>query len=312
MYKTILITGATGFLGSHLCNFFQKSGYHIIGLKRSTSDISRLNEKSNSIQWINCDTDFFADEIVSYSPNIVIHCAWDGVSSSERDSLPKQIKNLELLAKILAVLPRVNVQKFIGLGSQAEYGFLDKIAFEDQVLAPHEAYGKVKVLANELTRLFCTSKFIQWYWLRVFSVFGENESESWLIPSLIKRIVNNESSIAFSSATQKVAYIYIEDFVKLIAKIVEKEEDCSGVYNISGDHLVSIRSLIEKIVITANASSCELKFGAISLRHNQSTLLQGNMDRFASSFGLPEFSNFDLNLKKVVKHYVEHFTGLLK
>ncbi|MEI5617229.1 NAD-dependent epimerase/dehydratase family protein, partial [Streptomyces brasiliscabiei] len=81
-------------------------------------------------------------------------------------------------------------------------------------MQPVDAYGIAKNAALTLVMHFCRLHALNWYWLRVFSVFGENEKSTWLIPSIIQKIGQGDKQLAFTTATQQYAYLYIQDFVK--------------------------------------------------------------------------------------------------
>lgn len=311
MDKTILVTGATGFLGSHLCNFFIEKEYNVIGLKRSTSDSWRCANYFDKVKWVDSDINHWEEQVIMYNPHIIIHTAWEGVTSVERGDLCRQLKNLDLIGKLLSITNRIQVEKIIGLGSQAEYGFLRQVAVEEQQTLPNDAYGQVKILVSELIKLHCLFNSIQWYWMRVFSVFGENESDTWLIPSILKKVVNHETKLDFSPATQKISYMHTSDFVKLIEKVVNLKNDASGIYNLSGQSSIELRKIIERVVELSKYSSIQLNFGALPFRNNQSMLIQGNMDKFSKSIDKPEYNNFDSCLKNVVDYYVKYYTGSL-
>ena len=91
--KTILITGATGFLGSHIAEELINQGFNVIALKRSTSNLWRCNGFSDKIKWIYSDNLINAEpEIIKCNPDILIHAAWNGVKAIDRDSWNEQEK----------------------------------------------------------------------------------------------------------------------------------------------------------------------------------------------------------------------------
>ena len=100
MTKSILITGITGFLGSHIAEKFLLEGFNVIGLKRSNSDTWRNEEYINNVDWVNIDESDWKSKIIHYKPSIIIHAAWSGVTSHSRDSIVLQIENLKSLTLV--------------------------------------------------------------------------------------------------------------------------------------------------------------------------------------------------------------------
>lgn len=304
MKRTVLITGITGFFGSNLASFFLKNNYKVIGLHRRTSDMRRCRAFHNEVTWIEL-REGWQDKIVQIAPEIIIHTAWEGVQAAYRDELSLQKKNLQLLSELLAIAKEIDLYQFVALGSQAEYGVLTQIAYEDQPALPTTAYGIAKKAASDLVEQFCGSNNINWYWLRVFSVFGEGESQEWLIPSVFFKLYHNESEIAFSECSQKYAYLYVQDFSGIVFSIVDKPAPPKpGIYNVSGQHPIPLRDIIEKIKNHCSHSNTKLNFGALPFRPGQSMHVQGSMAKYFSNVGAVAFTDFDDALQNTLRFYI--------
>lgn len=306
MSKSILITGITGFLGSHLGRYFSEKKYQVIGLRRSSSNLWRCEDYINNVSWVNADKIDWQNDVIQLKPEIIIHAAWEGVTAGARDDFKNQLNNLNLLIELLEISKKIKVHSFISLGTQAEYGKLESVAYEAQTLKPNSAYGIVKVMASRLVEFYCESNNINWYWLRVFSVFGETESENWLIPSLIKKIVNNQSTIELSTCEQKYAYIYINDFVKLVHPLID-ETPISGVYNISGINSIELKRIVLTVHEYLKSNNTVLAFGAIPQRDNQSTIVEGSMDKYTQNIKKIEYCNLNSALFKTIDYYQQKF-----
>ena len=92
--KTILLTGATGFLGSNLLKAFVKNGYQVVILKRSFSDTGRIKELIDQTPYFNVDQHGIEKAFASYKFDTIIHCA---TSYGRKNSEP-----LRLIQKIPA------------------------------------------------------------------------------------------------------------------------------------------------------------------------------------------------------------------
>ncbi|PWK21407.1 nucleoside-diphosphate-sugar epimerase [Arcicella aurantiaca] len=312
MSKSILITGITGFLGSHIAEKFLVEGFNVIGLKRVNSDTWRNSEYLNDINWINVDEPDWQSKVIYLNPSIILHAAWNGVTSDSRNKLALQMGNITMLAELLEVAQKISVIKFIALGSQAEYGKLDSIANELHPLNPDNIYGITKTLANQLLRCYCELNNINWYWLRVFSVFGEKESEQWLIPSVIKKVLSKDKELKLSSGTQQYAYMYCKDFANSVYMLSCKKDLQSGIYNISGANAKSLKSIIQQIVHLSDNQDIDLKFGALPLRENQSSFIEGSMNKFFTKVGKVPYTPFEVALESTIAYYSTQFIGEIK
>jgi UDP-glucose 4-epimerase len=137
--KYILITGITGFLGSHIAENLINN-YNVIGLKRKNANIWRCKEFKDKVIWIDIDIEKnYIKELTNYFIDTIIHGAWIGIESNERKDWSLQLRNLQFLFELLEVAKEADVNKFIFLGSQAEYGNINGIITEVQVCEPLNA-----------------------------------------------------------------------------------------------------------------------------------------------------------------------------
>jgi UDP-glucose 4-epimerase len=298
--KYILITGITGFLGSHIAENLINN-YNVIGLKRENSNVWRCEEFKDKVVWIDIDGEKdYAKEIIKYKIDTIIHGAWIGVESKERDDWSIQGKNLQFLLELLQIAKKIVIKKFIFLGSQAEYGNINGIVTEEQVCEPSNAYGSVKLACLEILKTFSKNNNINWIWLRLFSLFGEKEGRTWLFPTLIEKI-KTENEMDFTLGEQKYAYLYVKDFALIINKIVTIKIE-SGIYNVSSNIVRSIRSIVEEIRGRINPKFY-LNFGALNYRDNQSMHMQGAINKLENQIGKIEFSDFSIAIESTIKFY---------
>ena len=303
MKEVVLITGVTGFLGSHLGKFLQEQNYFVIGTRRDASNLKNCIEFNDRITWLNIDEDLWKEKAIGWKPKIIINAAWSGVKALERDDWGLQAKNLNFLQDLLYIAENSNTQKFIGIGSQAEYGFTDRIIKESHPLSPTNAYGALKIVASKLIKYYCELHSMPWYWLRIFSVFGEKEDEKWLLPSVIKKLSSKENrKMEFSPGEQQYAYLYIKDLVDAIIRVVVMQGNRSGVYNISGTHPLPLKMLLTLIRDKMNPGF-ELEFGSLPYRKNQSMVIAGDMSLFNQVFGSFQTTNLEEGLNRIIEYY---------
>lgn len=302
MHK-VLITGITGFLGSHIAENFITNSISVIGLKRKDSDIWRCEEFKEKIQWIDINDDgSFEDKLVNYSFDTIIHSAWIGVESNTRDNLLEQSKNVAFFVSLLNVAKKVGVKKVIFLGSQAEYGILNEKVKEDFSTNALNAYAGTKLACLEIMKSFCSINNINWIWLRLFSLYGEKENSNWLIPSLVKSMLKDKE-MDFTLGEQKYAYMYVKDYAEIMRKLVIMNIE-SGIYNVSSNECRTIRSLIEDIKSIINPEFI-LNFGALKYRKDQSMHIEGDIKKISSQIGEIEFSNYKMALQNTLNYYLE-------
>ena len=297
----VFITGATGFLGSNIARSLIANGHDLAATYRSSSSKELCEDFNSQISWILQERDW-ENEVLNYEPEVIIHAAWMGVGHDERNCWEIQSANINFLQQVLIIAKTCNVRKFIGLGSQAEYGGFNGCITEAHATNPNEAYGCVKVVCAQLTNQFCRLHHIDWFWLRLFSVFGKGESGNWLIPALVNKLITTDQ-MDFTPGDQKYAYLYAEDLGVAIDNIINVAGR-PGIYNISGKHPIKLKDLITQIRDIVNPVF-KLNFGNLLYRENQPMLVQGDCSKFVTEFGDFDISDFNTSLNLTIGYVME-------
>jgi len=301
--KTILITGATGFLGSHIAEELINQGYNVIALKRSTSNLWRCNGFNDQIKWINCDSLVDAEpEIIKCDPDLFIHAAWNGVKATDRDNWNDQEKNLSFLVSLLEIVKKTNIKKIIALGSQAEYGNFEGSVDENYPCNPTSAYGANKICASILLKSFAELNQIDWYWIRTFSVFGPREEKNWLIPATINNLLEKKE-MKLTPCEQKYDYLFTKDFATGILSIVKNDSTISGIYNMSSGQSIKLKDILTYLENKLSPKQKLLQIGASPYRPHQVMHMEGNSKKFFQSFNFqPEHSIYQ-GLEETLSYY---------
>lgn len=294
----ILLTGATGFIGSHIAKVLVLHGYTLMCLKRSTSNTHRCNDIYKSVRWINSDFPEWTEIVNQFTPEIVIHAAWEGVTSIDRNNPSIQYHNLIILQKLL--LAAKSCRKFIALGSQAEYGNIQNLVNENCRVNPINEYGKNKLYCQHEIKDFCDKNDIDWYWLRIFSIYGEGEGDDWLITNFIKRVLKGEQEIDSTKGEQIYSYLHISDFVRSILLIINHYGD-SGIYNLSSKQKISIKELLYKIRDKINPKF-KINVGTLPYRPDQSMYMIGDSSAFIKTIGAFEQVSLDDGLNSLIEY----------
>lgn len=300
----VFITGGTGYIGSYLIKHLIDSGHELLCLKRPNSNLDRLSNYKDKVIWVN-NNENWQDKFRSYQPYIVYNLAWNGVSSSDRIIWEKQVQNICLQQELLDLSLECNVQKFVGIGSQSEYGDFQNIVDENYPINPKTAYAAAKCASLTIMKTFCEINHIDWYWFRVFPIFGPGESENWLIPQLIKTICTN-GNIDLTPGEQKLPYLYVGECANAIASPIDVT-GCSGIYNISSDNPMPLKDLICKIRDMINPNF-NLNFGSIPYRFGQSMLMGGDTTSLSKNLYHLQTNSFEEKLKETVNYYVNKFS----
>ncbi len=227
----VVITGASGFLGSNLVSKLKQNSQDVLPISRTTTDP--------------------LETIAKYEPDVLVHCAWKGGNNYKDVSDVSQISNvldgIELL-RLLASLPKK--PKFVGFGSFAEYGDIVNLATEEDFEKPTNMYGLSKLTLKSYSESFCKANDIPWAWIRPCYVYGPGDVSTRLIPSVISKLLANES-VHLDSCNKIIDYIYRDDFINFAYSVIM--EPSQGVYNLCSGQQYKLRDVIQTIAILLNA-----------------------------------------------------------
>jgi nucleoside-diphosphate-sugar epimerase len=281
----VLITGATGFLGSHvLRRFLANGGHEVAVLLRPHTDRGRIADVLDRVTVIEGTMERANDAhqtMAAFGPATVIHLAWMGVDSRSRAS-PEQTRNIQATLQLLQLAQRVGVQHWIGLGSQAEYGPANARLREDAPTRPTSMYGVAKLSTCLLTERLCAGWNIRWAWVRLFSAYGPGDQPDCMIPTVIEQLLRKQRPL-LTRGEQRWDYLYVTAAAEAVYEVAVAAR-AQGVYNLGSGRAVSIRSIVERTRDFIDPQ-LPLGFGEIPYGPNQIMHLEADIDRLRKDVG---------------------------
>lgn len=251
----IVITGATSFIGISLTTAFLKRGDTVYAVIRENSSKRNLLPQHPNLHMIELAFENYADmqRYINGSIDVVFHLTWNGTRNPERLQHQLQQQNYEDSCKFIDACMNMNVGKFIGFGSQAEYGLVEGVIDEDTTCHPNTAYGECKEKTSQYLLKKCRDHNTAGIWVRIFSIYGPGDSENTLISFLIREM-SLHHDIPLTLCEQQWDYLYIEDLITYIISLAT--QDCaSGIYNLaSGDHS-PLKAFVEELKMLMNSHS---------------------------------------------------------
>jgi nucleoside-diphosphate-sugar epimerase len=227
------------------------------------------------------DTTAVAALLHSAKPAIVIHSAWEGVGGALRSG-DIQLDNIRTTVALADAAIAAGARKFVGIGSQAEYGRYDRKIVETDLPQPTMLYGAAKLAACHLAAQRCREAGMAFAWLRLFSVYGAGDNSNWLIPSAAVALVRGKPPLC-TAGTQKWDYLHIDDVADGVLAAATSDR-ATGVFNLSSGNPVAVRQIVETLRDFA-APELELNFGAIPFGPDQIMHLDGDNGRLRAATG---------------------------
>ncbi|WP_066770462.1 NAD-dependent epimerase/dehydratase family protein [Sphingobium sp. CCH11-B1] len=279
----ILVTGAGGFVGAAVADLAARRGHQVTMMVRNPASprVVALRGRCAIVVADLADDEAVRTALAQARPDIVIHSAWEGVGGPARAGTI-QLDNIRTTVALLDATIATGARRFIGIGSQAEYGRHDRRIDESAATEPFLLYGAAKLSAYHLTRQRAGEAGIGFAWLRLFSPYGPGDNPNWLIPSVAAQILDGRAPRT-SAGTQKWDYLHITDCAEgvLAAGLTDSAQ---GVFNLSSGRAVSVRSIVERIRDLA-CPNLQLRFGDIPFGPNQIMHLEGDCGRLCAATG---------------------------
>lgn len=259
MSGSVLVTGATGFVGACLTRRLVALGYETHCVVRRESNRWRIADLAGNVTEHRCDLRDSADVtacIERVRPEIVCHLATYGGFAFQRDERNIVEANLLGTMNLLRACETVGFRLFVNTGSSSEYGIKKQPMREDDLPEPVGDYGVTKVAAT----LFCQAEAVQKklpiVTLRLFSPFGPWDDPQRLIPYAASRLLAGDSpQLAVPRSVRD--YVYIDDVVNCYMSLIKGGGTVqSGVFNVGS----GVQSEIGEVVATLeNLSGSDAK-----------------------------------------------------
>ena len=249
--KSVVITGAAGFTGYSTTVAFAQQGYKVYAIVRPGSDHNIRIENIDNVDVIELDLTNITKlkEYVVSTPDVMIHLAWHG----ERYELESQHNNIKWTLDALDAAAELGCKKFICSGSQAEYGATNEIQYETLAPNPFCAYGAAKVSACYLSKYRAKERGIEWIWGRIFSLYGNNEPATRMLPGLVEALKNNRD-IKLSSCRQNWDYLNVNDAARAFVALSESGKG-GEIYNIANGSYKPLKEFAEEAKCVLNSES---------------------------------------------------------
>ncbi|MEW9923889.1 NAD-dependent epimerase/dehydratase family protein [Clostridium butyricum] len=301
--KTIIVTGATSFIGMHIINQYINNNYKVVAIVRPNSlNLNRLNKNDNLII-IEKDIDKINEifkELHGVKVDVFYHLAWEGARIPHRDDPILQNKNFECSIKAMNVAKLLGCSIFIGAGSQSEYGKCMGKIDENYPTNPITEYGKMKLKSYKTLKNMAQKNKIKFIWTRIFSVYGIYDYQETLVMSVLNKMIKNEN-IQLTQCVQKWDFINVEDAAKIMYLL--GSTNCKdGIYNIaSGESRELKEFVIEMKKITK--SNSELQFGALQYNKEGIINCEPIVEKLNKNLNYKSQVKFKDGIKKIIKFY---------
>ncbi|MEK9180193.1 MAG: NAD(P)-dependent oxidoreductase [Patescibacteria group bacterium] len=235
----VFITGGTGFVGRPTVARLLERGHVVFLLVRNFDRATKIFGKSKRLIFVKgglSHTSPWKHTIKKLKPDACIHLAWEDIPDYGVDT---SVKNMEQSIVLFRILGEAKCKRIIATGTCWEYGAATGKLREDMGLSPMLPYTAAKTAVHWLGKEIAERAGMEFYWTRLFFVYGPGRKSPSLISHLIasKKIDNHPK---LEKPLDGRDFIYVEDVANVLVKLVESRgKNPYAVYNIGTGKLTS-------------------------------------------------------------------------
>ena len=253
----ILVTGAAGFIGSHLTDALLEAGHSVIGFDNLSNGKLRNLEsalESKAFQFAEgdiCD-EAQVNEIMK-GVDVVYHLACLGVRHSIHSPFENHRVNAEGSLRVLEAARQNKVAKFFYISTSEIYGDITTFPIDELgVPAPKTVYGSSKLAGENYAYSYNVCYGLQTVITRIFNNYGPRahyEGDAGeIIPRSIVRMLNGEAPVVFGKGNVTRDFFFVKDTARALVQLMDNEKVVGEIINIGTGAEITMKELMEVLI----------------------------------------------------------------
>lgn len=290
----VLVTGASGFIGSHCLEPLLARGYDVHAVASR-----EIPFKLEGVTWHRADLldDRERAAVVSrVEPTHLLHLAWFVAPGKVIDA----VVNLDWTRASLGLYKEFVTcggQRVVTAGSSYEYDWRFGYCSEDVTpLAPDTVYGACKKALGDLVSAYAGACEVASAWARIFFLYGPREHPDRLVSSVVRSLLTDAPAMC-SHGEQIRDYLYVEDVGDALASLLDSE--VVGAVNVGSGRPIALKELVAAIGDKLGKPEL-IRLGAIPARANDAPLVLADVTRLADVVGWAPAYDIDAGLERTI------------
>ncbi len=299
--KTILVTGATGFIGANLTRCLLEIGCNVNITVREEANRWRIRDLTGQVREHICDlripeqTNKLVGDV---KPDVVYHLAAYGSYPTLQQDLNSIVQtNIIGTLNLIKALSRTKCEVLVNSGSSSEYGLKNEPMVETAALEPINHYGVSKAATSLFGQVFARSgqPIVT---LRPFSVYGYYEEPMRLIPTLITSCLRGKD-LNITQGEQTRDFVFIEDMVDAYLKASLSKEALGEIINIGSGIQHSVKEVVNN-VLELCGNPVTVHWGALPYRNGETSTWLADNSKARQLLAWKPQTDLDTGLRKTI------------
>jgi len=325
MGKSCVVTGATGFVGSHLCDYLLTQDMEVSGLARWRSPIDNIRHCIDKVKLVYGDLLDLSSVlrcIELIKPDIIFHLAaqsyvpYSFVAPSSTIDI-NCLGTVNLLEAIRILRESCKYDPIVHICSSSEvYGQVlpsDIPITEDTPFRPASPYAVSKVCEDMLGYQYWLSHGIKTLRTRMFTHTGPRRGSVFVVSNFAKQIIEIELKlrqpvINVGNLESVRTFADVRDAVKAYLLLVNKCQP-GEVYNIGGNITETIGDVLNRLILLSKVSNIDIKKDESRMRPSDVTLQIPSSDKFKKATGWEPIIPFDTTLKDTLQYWRDYYAS---
>jgi nucleoside-diphosphate-sugar epimerase len=302
-----LVTGASGFLGSHLVRKLLGEGHEVLAVVRRSSDLWRISDLAHELRLAYAplnNLQLIAEDIQAYRPETVFHLAWTGGNSRRYLNDASQVfDNVPGSLELMRLAHQAGCSQYVFLGSVVEYGPCHIPVRETDIPEPGNLYGLAKLTTLRLSEALCAQFGMRFCGVRLFWAYGPMDEPLRMIPSVINNLLAGKRP-SLTPGEQLWDFLYVEDAVRALVALAQSDS-VSGVFNLGSGAPLTIRNMVTQIR-DAIDPALDLGFGDVPYPPGQVMHLEADISRLKAATGWTPEISLPEGIRRTLAWYKSH------
>lgn len=271
-FKTVLVTGAAGFIGNRVAKALLARGHRVIG----TDMLAPSQDPGFAFHVADIRDTLCLAPLIGKDCDSIIHCGGISGPMVLADN-PAEVMDINIRGTgvLLALARSFGLRRFVGLSSVSAYGDTGPrdLVTEDAPLTASNAYGTSKAACDLMIQSYATHYGLSAAALRIGWVYGPGRATDAIIQPVVRSAKGGAAFEMPQGGDHPIQFVHAEDVVAAILTAFEAEALPSVAYNINGNEIFTVRQICDMIAETCPGARVALGDGMMPLAE-----VHGRMD----------------------------------
>lgn len=294
----VLLTGATGLVGSHALDVLLAEGHSVHAVAR------HAGAPREGVVWHEADLLHPAAAMLARDVGAthMLHLAWYVVPGSFWNA-PENERWIDASLRLLRAFGEAGGRRAVMAGTCAEYAWGEPLLRErDTPLQPATLYGRCKHSLHVAAEALATQLDVSFGWGRIFFMYGPGEDPARLVAGVARGLLAGED-VSTTDGRQQRDFMHVRDVAAAFVALLRS--DVSGPVNIATGKPVPVRELVELIAEQINGVE-RVRFGALARRVEEPEVIAGSARRLTEEVGFEPAISLEQGIAETVSWWRDH------